>query len=271
MRKILRHIRYLLPVVLLLVSSAAAETPDEAQLSEAQLSADRMRFDSQSGDFLATGNVTIQADGLTVHAPRGAGNVRNKEVRFAEGIVASGDWQGEWIDLAAGSIALFFAQTPTYIAENGVKGDVGRISVDADKLYMKGADISALNVRHLEDRESDIAFGAESVRGTLSDGVLTSLTAERNVWLRGRPNAVGDTVDIRGDTAVYSVERGSVVLSGNVRAVQGGRVLTSQSLVYFPGDNRIDAIGGVDLKGKGGMTPARITIDLSREKQGEGR
>jgi hypothetical protein len=181
--------------------------------------------------------------------------------------VASGDWQGEWIDFTAGSIELYFAQTPTYIAEGAVKGDIGKISVDADKFYMKGADISALNVRRLEDRKADIAFGADSVRGTLSEGVLTSLTAERRVWLQGRPNAGGDTVDIRADTAVYSVERGSVVLHGNVRAVQKGRVLTSQSLVYFPGDNRIDAIGGVDLKGSGGANPARIIIDLSQEKQ----
>jgi lipopolysaccharide assembly outer membrane protein LptD (OstA) len=259
----------LLPVIFLFVSSAVASMPDEAQLS-----ADRMRFDSQSGDFLATGNVTIQAGGLTVYAPRGTGNVKNQEVHFAEGIVASGDWQGEWIDLTAGSIALFFAQTPTYIAEGTVKGDIGKISIDADKFYMKGTDISALNVRRIEDREADIAFGAESVYGTLLEGMLTSLTAERGVWLRGRPNAVNETVDIRGNTAVYSAERGSVVLSGNVRAVQKGRVLTSQSLVYFPGDNRIDAIGGVDLKGNGGASPARITIDLNQEKerrQGENR
>jgi lipopolysaccharide assembly outer membrane protein LptD (OstA) len=234
---------------------------------EAQLSADRMRFDFQSGDFLATGNVTIQADGLTVYAPRGTGNVKDKIIRFEEGIITSGDWQGEWIDLTAGSIELFFAQTPTYIAEGAVKGDIGKISVDADKFYMKGEDISALNVRRLEDREADIAFGAESVQGTLQEGVLTSLTAERNVWLKGRPNAANETVDIRGDTAVYSVERGSIVLNGNVKAVQKGRVLTSQSLVYFPGDNRIDAIGGVDLTGSGGANPARITIDLNQEKQ----
>jgi lipopolysaccharide export system protein LptA len=226
-----------------------------------------MRFDSQSGDFLASGNVTIQADGLTVYAPRGTGNVQSKEIRFAEGIAASGYWQGEWIDLTANAIELFFAQTPTYIAEGAVKGDMGKISVDADKFYMKGTDISALNVRRLEDREADIAFGADSVQGTLLEGVLTSLTAKGNVWLRGRPNAVNETVDIRGDTAVYSVERGSVVLSGNVKAVQKGRTLTSQSLVYFPSDNRIDAIGGVDLEGKGGPSPARITIDLNQEKQ----
>ena len=262
MRKIAYQLRYCLPIIFLFVSSAIASMPDEAQLS-----ADRMRFDSQSGDFLAIGNVTIRADGLTVYASRGTGNIKNKEVRFAEGITASGHWQGEWIELTAGSISLFFAQTPTYIAEGTVKGSIGKISVDADKLYMKGVELSALNVRRLEDREADIAFGAKSVQGTLIKGVLTSLSAQNDVWLRGRPNALDEMVDIRGNKAVYSVERGSVVLNGNVRATQKGRTLTSHSLVYFPGENRIDAIGGTDLEGKGGTRPARITIDLNQEKQ----
>ena len=251
----------LLFFLIFLLSSGGAVWPAEAP-DEAQLSADRMRFDSRSGYFEATGNVVIKADGLTVRAPQGTGNVKNKEIHFTEGIVASGDWQGEWIDLVAGSISLYFAQTPTYTVEGGVKGDLGRIYVDADKLYMKGVDISAKGVRRLEDRETDVAFGAEDVFGTLVDGVLTSMTAKSKVWLQGRPNSLGDMVDIRGDTAVYSVERGSVVLSGNVRAVQQGRSLTAQSLVYFPSNNRIDALGDSTLS-----SPARITIDLNRERE----
>jgi lipopolysaccharide assembly outer membrane protein LptD (OstA) len=247
-------------------SIAFAALPKATQLSEAQLSADRMRFDSQSGDFLATGNVTIQVEGLTVRAPRGTGNVKDKAVFFGEGIVALGDWQGEEIDLVAGSIELFFAQTPTYIAEGGVRGDIGKISIDADKFYMKGSDISLLNVRRLEDRQADIAFGAQRVQGTLLEGILTAMSARNDVWLTGRPNAKGEMVNIQGDTAVYSAERGSVVLSGSVRAVQKGRALTSRSLVYFPADNRIEAMGGIDLEGKR-ASPARITIDLNLKKR----
>jgi lipopolysaccharide export system protein LptA len=241
---------------------------DREGISEAQLSADRMRFDSQSGDFLATGNVVIRVDGLTVRAPRGTGSVETKEVHFTEGIAASGDWRGDSVDLTAGSISLYFAQTPTYIAEDGVKGSVGDIFVDADKFYMKGPDISAKGVRRLENRPLDIVFGAESLQGVISGGELRTLTAQNKVWLRGRPGATGETVDIRGDTAVYSVERGSVVLSGNVRAVQKGRTLTSQSMVYFPAFNRLEAIGGIVREGENVNTkPARITIDLKQEER----
>jgi lipopolysaccharide export system protein LptA len=77
-------------------------------------------------------------------------------------------------------------------------------------------------------------------------------------------------MDIHGDAAVYSVERGSVVLSGNVRAVQKSRVLTAQSLVYFPSDNRIEAIGGfAPGDAKRGAVPVRITIDLNAESSRE--
>ena len=248
------------------VSAAAADAEDLPK--EAQLSADRMRFDVQTGDFLAAGNVIIKAEGLTVYASRGTGNVRLKEIHFEEGIVASGDWQGDRVDFITGALSLYFAQTPTYIAEGGVKGDVGRIFVDADKLYMKGTDIAARGVRRLEDFTTDVAFGAESLNGTLLNGTLTALTAQNKVWIQGRPNSQGNIVDIRGDTAVYSQERGSVVLSGNVRAKQGGRDLSAQSLVYFPGNNRIEAIGGFASEGKSmDSTPARITIDLSQERR----
>ena len=263
---------FLLTLVLsaFLLSIHAVAADAENLPNEAQLSADRMRFDVQTGDFLATGNVVIKAEGLTVRAPRGTGNVRHKEIHFEEGIVASGDWQGDWVDFAAGAISLYFAQTPTYIAEGGVKGDVGRIFVDADKLYMKGTEIAAKGVRRFEDFETAVAFGAESLNGTLLNGILTTLIAQNKVWLQGRPNSQGDMVDVRGDTAVYSQERGSVVLSGNVRAKQGGRDLTAQSLVYFPGNNRIEAIGGLVGKGENAdLVPARITIDLSQEKRRE--
>jgi lipopolysaccharide export system protein LptA len=246
----------------------AEETFGREELSEAQLSADRMRFDSRSGDFLATGSVVIQVDGLTVRAPRGTGNAESKEVHFTEGIEASGDWRGDEVDLTAGTISLYFGQTPTYIAEGGVKGSVGSIFFDADKLYMKGTDISAKGVRRLENRALDITFEAENLQGILVNGDLTSLTAQKKVRLRGRPNSNGEMVDIRGDTAVYSLERGSVVLSGNVRAIQKGRTLTSQSIVYFPANNRLEAIGGVARDGGNAVAePARITIDLRKEER----
>jgi lipopolysaccharide export system protein LptA len=231
------------------------DLPDQAQLS-----ADRMLFEAGSGEFSASGNVVIHAEGLTIHAPLGTGNINSKEVHFSDGITISGDWRGDWVDLSAGKVSFFFGQTPTYIAEGAVNGILGKFYLDVDKFYMKGADFSAINVRRFEDRELGVAFGAANAKGVIDGGVLSTFTAEGRVWLNRRPNAAAGAVDIRGDRAVYSIERGSVVMSGNVRAVQEGRTLTAGSLVYFPHNNRIDAFGAQE-------GPASITIDLSRERR----
>jgi lipopolysaccharide export system protein LptA len=233
---------------------------DDNLPDQAQLSADMMFFEADSGEFSASGNVVIHADGVTFHAPRGTGNVKSREVHFSDNITVSGVWRGDWLDLSAGNVSFFFSQTPTYIAEGSVSGVLGKLYIDVDKFYMKGADFSALNVRRFEDRELDVAFGAASVSGVVDGGVLTTFTAEGDVWLNGRPNAVGDAVDIKGDKAVYSLERGSIVMSGNVRATQKGRALDAGSLVYFPDSNRIDAYGAHGA-------PASIKIDMNLERE----
>lgn len=258
-------------------SGSPSETsglPDKASLS-----ANRMRFDSKTGDFLAAGNVVIQADGLTVMSPRGTGNIKRREVLFDEGVTASGDWQGDRIDLRAGSIELSFGEPPVCKITQGVRGGLGTIALDADRMTLIGrgglsgasgedrqTKLWLVNVRRVEDRSKGIAFGAGSVEGLLREGVLLSMTAKSKVWIKGRPNSGGDAVSLSGDRAVYSEERGSVVLSGNVRAVQKGRTLTSDSLVYFPDENRVEALGGVvSRSGTVSADRATITIDLSQE------
>ena len=111
----------------------AENFPDKASLS-----ANRMRFDSKTGDFLAAGNVVIRADGLTVVSPRGTGNTLRREVLFDEGVTASGDWQGDRIELQAGSMELFFGEPPTCRIDKGVRGGVGSIALDADRLTLTG-------------------------------------------------------------------------------------------------------------------------------------
>ena len=247
----------------------------------ATLSANRMRFDSNTGDFLADGNVTIVAGDLTVAAPRGTGNVERQEVFFDEGITASGKWMGDAVDIRAGKLALSFANSPTCRFQGGVKGGVGAMRLDADRLTLIGLGGLAgtgtgdgrtkfwlVKARSLEDRTKGMAFGADSVECVLRGGELHTLTAKTGVWLRGRPKKGEEPVSLKGNQALYSLDRGSVVLSGNVSAVQGGRTLKSDSIVYFPDQNRVEALGGVARRnGTVNAERAEISIDLSREKK----
>lgn len=272
--------------------SAKDNLPDKVSLS-----ANRMRFDSQTGDFLAEGNVIIKAGDLTVTAPKGTGNVERQEVFFDSGIKAFGKWQGEKIDLNANKVALTLHDDPTCRLEGNVKGGYAAAKFDADKVTLVGTGgITGLtqpsnrnnqtkfwlvNARNLEDTSKKIAFGAGNIEGVIRRGVLQDLTARKNVWLRGRPQAnklnskaklsSNEPVNLRGDNAVYSLIKGSVVLTGNVSAVQGGRTLKSDSLVYFPDQNRVEAMGGLVSRrdGKVDTERAEITIDLSAEKKSE--
>jgi len=260
-KEVLMSCTFLCLAALLFAGAAVGNTlPDQAQLS-----AEVMFFNTETGDFSASGDVVIEADGLTARAPQGRGNVQSREVHFWDGITLSGIWRGDLIDLSAETVSFFFGQTPTYIAEGMVNGLLGKLYLDVDKFYMKGMDFAALNVHRLEDRELQITLSADRVDGVIQGGTITTFTAQGRVWLSGQPRTgagAAGPVDIRGDSAVYSVERGSVVVSGNVHAVQQGRALTAGSIVYFPDINRIDAYGGT-------YAPASITIDISRESPQE--
>lgn len=266
------------------LSTVPAMALDSAALPDkATLSANRMRFDAYTGDFLADGNVAINAGEFNVKAPTATGNTERREVNFDKGIKAAGKWDGSKIDLNAGKLLLTFADTPTCKFLNGVKGGYGTIHLDADRLTLTGfGGISSpsatdkqtkfwlTKVRNFEDRSKGFTFGADNVEGLIRNGDLFEMTAKKGVWLKGKPKARGDAVSLKGDSAVYSLTRGSVVVNGHVVAVQGGRTLKSDSIVYFPDQNRVEALGGVRRNPEGKVESAdraEITIDLTRERR----
>ncbi|MBQ7577632.1 MAG: hypothetical protein IJT21_05100 [Synergistaceae bacterium] len=269
-------------LLILLFAAPVLALDSNALPDKATLSANRMRFDAYTGDFLADGNVTINAGDFNVKAPTATGNTGRKEVNFDKGITAAGRWNAAKIDLNAGKLLLTFAEIPTCKFLNGVKGGYGSMHIDADRLTLTGlggiSDPTATDrqtkfwltkVRNLEDRSKGFSFGAETVEGIIRNGDLFEMTAKKGVWIRGKPKARGDAVNLKGDSAVYSLTRGSVVVSGHVVAVQGGRTLKSDSIVYFPDQNRVEALGGITRQRDGGVSTdrAEITIDLTRERR----
>ncbi len=251
---------------------------------KATLAANRMRFDSNTGDFLADGNVTITAGDFKIVAPVGSGNIDKQILNFEKGITASGLWLGDKINLKSGNVSVSFAGTPTCKFNNGVFGSFGTMKLEADKLTITGAGGLEKNSRNkkdtqtkfwlikvnkLEDLSRGVTFSAGAVEGVLKNGELHSMTAKNGVHLKGKPKGQKQVVTLRGDSALYSLSRGSIVVSGHVVATQGGRTLKSDSIVYFPDQNRVEALGGVSKKRNGlvQMGQAEITIDLRRERE----
>lgn len=255
---------------------------DDDMPDTATLSANRMRFDAQTGDFLADGDVRIQAGDLSVEAPVGSGNIDRREVNFDEGITASGRWQGDKINLRAGQLDLSFNDVPTCNFRKGVRGSYGPMKIDSDRVTIIGVGgiqsptasdthtrFIIANARNLEDTSKGLTFSASSVEGRMMNGEVQEMTADKKISIRGKPKSKGQAVSLTGDRAVYSLERGSVVVSGHVVAVQGGRTLRSDSVVYFPDQNRVEALGGLTREKNGVISAdrAEITIDLRRENK----
>ena len=279
-----RKISVFMAVILCLYFASLCYALDDSSMpDQATLSANRMRFDAETGDFLADGNVIITAGDLKLTAPEGSGNVDKRIVNFDKGITASGKWYGDKVNLKAGKVSLSFSDIPSCKFLGGVKGSMGTMKLDADRLTITGAggiDKPSGNdtqtkfwitkAHNLEDSSRGLSFGADSVEGLLRAGDLHELTAKKSVWLKGRPKSQEEAVTLKGDNALYSLARGSVVVSGHVVAVQGGRTLKSDSVVYFPDQNRVEALGGLTRKTQGGAVSsdrAEITIDLSRERK----
>lgn len=259
------------------LSWAAGNLPDTAKLS-----ANRMQLDANSGNFLAEGNVSITAGEFRLYAPAASGNVNRKELRFDRGIKASGKWDGDKIDIKAGKVTLTMSGVPTCKFSGGVKGSYGTMKLDADALTITGAGgISSptrsdrqtkfwiVGARNVEDTSQGISFSAGNVEGIIIGGELHDFTAKKGVQVKGKPKGESEAVTLRGDNVLYSATRGSAVVSGHVVAVQGGRTLKSDSIVYFPTQNRVEALGGRSRNDDGTTTSGRaeITIDLSRERR----
>lgn len=280
-RRISAYSIIILCFILTLPCYALDSMPDQATLS-----ANRMRFDADTGDFLADGNVIITAGDLKLTAPEGSGNVDRRIVNFDKGITASGKWHGDKISLKAGKVSLSFEDVPSCKFQGGVKGSMGTMKIDADHLTITGTGgfnkpsgkdtqtrFWITKARNIEDGSRGLRFGADSVEGLLRAGDLHELTAKKNVWLKGRPKSKEEPISLRGDNALYSLARGSVVVSGHVVAVQGGRTLRSDSVVYFPDQNRVEALGGLTRRTDGGTVSAdraEITIDINRERKNQG-
>lgn len=259
------------------LSWAAGNLPDTAKLS-----ANRMQLDANTGNFLADGNVSITAGEFRLSAPVASGNVNRKELRFDKGIRASGKWDGDKIDLKAGKVTLTMSGVPTCRFSGGVNGSYGTMRINADALTITGAGgISSpsrsdrqtkfwiVGAKNIEDTSQGISFSAGNVEGIIIGGELHEFTAKRGVQVKGKPKGESEAVTLRGDNVLYSATRGSAVVSGHVVAVQGGRTLKSDSIVYFPTKNRVEALGGRSTNDDGTTTSGRaeITIDLSRERR----
>ena len=241
-------------LLIILCSSAMAA------IETVSFTSDTMRYDFKAGHFYAEGNVTIKGDDLTIIATHANGDINGRTFNLSGNITISGMWNGDNVGLSAMSATAEIRERPIYTLESGISGSVGKIIIDCDYFKMEGDDFLAKNVNRLQDGKSGVIFSADNVTGKIKEGELEQAEANGNIIIFGPPNNSGGIVELRGKKAIYSIERGTIVISGGVTAKQNKRTLSAESIVYIPAVNRIEAQGGrpriiVDIDDEGFPSP----------------
>ena len=89
-------------------------------------------------------------------------------------------------------------------------------------------------------------MSASRVEGILKGDEVAEMTAEGDVVIT-MPDKDGVMTRAAGNKGIYSLARGTVVLSGGATITQTGRVLNSDSIVYFLDTGHMDAHGSPSL------------------------
>lgn len=207
-----------------------------------ELTSERMRYDSESGDFWAEENVKVTRGTIAATSKTADGNMNTRVFVMREGVHVFGSWLEDKVDMKGKTLSGVFADPQEFTFDGAVKGFWGKREVDADKLRMKGDYFWGTNLRRYADLKEGYVLSCDTLEGKLSKGEISEFTAAGKVFFRSAPKN-GEPTEIRGAKAVYSKARGTLVVSGGVTALQGSRSLKSETLTFFPDRNRVEASG----------------------------
>ncbi|MDR2780688.1 MAG: hypothetical protein LBB28_06140 [Synergistaceae bacterium] len=246
---------------------------------EATITADSMKYDPNTGNVTAAGNVhltgsdgevfgdsglgSISGDNFEVH-----GNVRGhfntKDGKTVNIVCASATLRGTddtgRAITASGGVKInrgtenLTADTATwdisvekYSASGNVLGVFEAYSIDADAVSRDKHVFEARTIRKFSEHARKIDMSADRAEGLLNDkNEVTEFTADGGVIVT-MPDKRGVVTRATGKKSVYSLARGTVVLSGRATLTQAGRVLNSENIVYFIESGRVDALGSPSI------------------------
>lgn len=249
------------------------------------LSANDIKYNVNTGDARATGNVVIKREGSTLWGDEAEGNT-NDEIMTLRGNVRgefpaqdatlkseSATWTGDKSKRTDGLVEAFGSVrltrgaedylnadyvrwepgTENYSARGSVDGLMEKKILKADEARRRGNKFWATGVRRYEDLVEKFAISARTVEGTLAkdpqtgQDALSDLIADRNVVL-DYVDREGLKTRVTGDKAVYSKARGTIVVSGNTKAVRSdGKTVTADTMVVHEDTRVIEAKGNSQI------------------------
>ena len=261
-------------ILLLAVLGGAAFTAG----NEATITADSMRYDPSTGNITATGSVHLTNSDGEVFGDRGLGSVSGDNFEIHGNVRGRFTNGGKTVEIVCASAALrgtddtgravtasgdvkiirgrenLTADTVTwdvsvekYSASGNVLAVFEAYSIDADAVSRDKHIFEARTIRKFSEHARKIDMSASHAEGLLNDNnEVTELTADGDVEVT-MPDKKGVVTRATGRKGIYSLARGTVVLSGRARLTQAGRVLNSENIVYFIESGRVDALGSPSL------------------------
>lgn len=226
----------LLALFLLLPAPFSQAAPEASPPTE--LNADTITYTSQSGVMTAKGNVRLTQGKNTLTGNNGEYNTRTKEAR----VTGNAKLVQEGNTVTAEEIRSFDNMTKIVATENA-------------RLVHSNGTAAGDRMEYLTDRRYLSVTGG--ARLTSKDAVITAQSAEaffneNRAVATGGVHIVSETrsLDAVADQAVYhglDGKDGRADLTGNVRAVQDGNVLTGNHVVLYMDDRAMGADGRPSL------------------------
>lgn len=273
----------ILPLSLLLPLLFAASVFAE----QGTLSADNLKYNINTKQVTASGNVIIKRDGATMWGDSASGNTEQSEFNVtgrvkglfpkqkAEMISERVSWKkapkgDEAVVEAKGKVVItrgasdrlsadfvkWTVDTENYTARGSVNGIMDNRTIKASEVGRLGDKFWGVNVVRYEDKKQKVGISAKRIDGVMKAQEVSELVADKDVTIDYIDKEGLKTV-VTGDKAVYSKARGTAVISGNAKALRSdGKLVTSDNLVLYEETKNIEAIGN-----------SRITFDLPEKKK----
>ncbi len=209
---------------------------------EMSLTSDQLEYDPAQEKVFAKGNVHFVREGFHVYASNCEGTVDGSQVLFWENLRGEGILEGEKVAFKADFLEVTFGDTTYYALRGQVDALIGSREIKASLLELSGDIFKSSDVQKFTDKDSRISFSGKELQGRMEGSRISEMDIRGDVRIILEEDA-GNLTIVQGDSALYSLERGSLVVSGNARAIQGEQKITAESLVVFPESRRIEAKG----------------------------
>lgn len=215
--------------------------------SKVKLTADDMNFDTKTGLLQGSGNVTLNREDLTITSDKCEGDYKGNSARMWGNVKAHGKWNGQILNFSCKELKASFSSPESVAMAGSVKGQFGERYLECYDVEMVGDRFIATKVKKFQDKQEGFTLSCNSIKGLIVKENLHEFQAEGKVAMEIINQNDKSVTKISGGKAVYSKDRGSIIMSGGAVAVQKGRKVTAQNIIFYPATNKIEAKGNPSI------------------------